>query len=74
MFVVVAMTVTMTSCGSQQKVSTSPPPGVNAGPDGKPSYAYETYAGTPLQKSPVDENDAALRIAAIVAQRAAAMP
>jgi FtsP/CotA-like multicopper oxidase with cupredoxin domain len=35
--VVVAMTAVMTSCASTKPVTTNPPPGVNAGPDGKPA-------------------------------------
>ncbi|MDT5402473.1 MAG: hypothetical protein QOK33_5704, partial [Mycobacterium sp.] len=35
--VVVAMTAVMTSCTSTKPVTTNPPPGVNAGPDGKPA-------------------------------------
>ncbi|MBJ7340885.1 multicopper oxidase domain-containing protein [Mycolicibacterium sp.] len=35
--VVVVMVAMGTSCSSQSTVSTNPPPGVNAGPDGKPA-------------------------------------
>ena len=37
MIVVIAMTLMGTSCSPQTTVSTNPPPGVNAGPDGKPA-------------------------------------
>ncbi|MDT5237834.1 MAG: hypothetical protein QOD97_32, partial [Mycobacterium sp.] len=33
----VAMAAMLTSCTSQPKEAASPPPGVNAGPDGKPA-------------------------------------
>ena len=35
--VIVAMTAMLTSCTSHPKEAASPPPGVNAGPDGKPA-------------------------------------
>ena len=47
---------------------------VNPGGNGEPAYAYELYAGTPLQKAAVTDTDAAPRITALLNQRAAAMP
>jgi hypothetical protein len=48
---------------------------VTAAPDGRPSYTYQRFSGSPLMKSSADEASAAsARAATILAQRAAVLP
>jgi hypothetical protein len=48
---------------------------VEAAPDGRPSYSYQKYEGTPLKKLPADEGRAPNnRAAYLLSRRAAVLP